>query len=270
MEGTRVTQRTKTQWGKMSWKEVEMAAQETPQPVVLFPFGATEQHGQQTPVATDIVVAQYLADRVAENTHGLSLPGIPFGYSPQFDMFHGTITLSPSTVTAIVSEVCRHVIRHGFERIVIVNNHAGNAPMIEAACREIRDKDGILIASLFPYALCKEFQEDQYPVKEGLFGHGAEPVVSIAAALQPEDMRMDLAVTDHWSAEKFWQSVGGEKMKLFGSSVKLFFSLREASETGTLGNPHQADGNKGKVMLERAVEYSTKFVKAFQQVQTRR
>lgn len=264
-----MTARRKYLWGRMTWKEIERAAAERPQPVVLFPFGAVEQHGQQTPVGTDIVLAQHLSDRVAEETGALSLPGIPFGYSPQFDGFHGTISLSPETVTAIVSEVCGHVLRHGFDHMVIINNHAGNAPMVEAACRKFRDTQGVLIASLFPYALCKEFQDDQYPVREGLFGHGAEPVVSLASALVPDDMRMDLAVPDRWSTEQLWESLGGPKMKLYASSVKLFFGLREASATGTLGDPRQADGRRGRVMIDRAIKYAVEFVRAFQRVNTR-
>jgi len=100
-----MTTRRKFQWARMSWKEIEMASQENPQPVVFFPNRRHRVARAADPVGTDIVQAQHCCDQVAEATGGLSLPGIPFGYSPQFNAFHGTITLSPATVTAIVSKL---------------------------------------------------------------------------------------------------------------------------------------------------------------------
>ncbi len=106
-------------------------------------IGATEQHGPHLPLGTDAMGAFAVARRLAERIDVVLAPMIPFGMSEYHMTWPGTITLSASTVTALLKDVARSLIRHGVKRIVIINGHEGNAPSIQVAASEIQWETGV-------------------------------------------------------------------------------------------------------------------------------
>ena len=46
---------------------------------LILPVGSFEQHGPHLPLGTDAMIAQALADAVAERVDGLVLPTLPYG-----------------------------------------------------------------------------------------------------------------------------------------------------------------------------------------------
>ncbi|MDX1373273.1 MAG: creatininase family protein, partial [Nitrososphaeraceae archaeon] len=67
--------------------------------IVILPVGSLEQHGNHLPVSTDSIIAQYLAENVAEKIDAVSLPvltfGISFEHEPMFNvsLAHQTFSL---------------------------------------------------------------------------------------------------------------------------------------------------------------------------------
>jgi creatinine amidohydrolase len=89
--------------------------------MVLVPMASTEQHGPHLPLCTDTVTAIEVASRVCKINNMLHTPAIWTGYSPQHmagpGEGRGTITIRSSTLQALMYDVARSLIHHGFNKI---------------------------------------------------------------------------------------------------------------------------------------------------------
>ena len=100
-----------------------------PVPVLLLPVGAVEPHGPHAPLGTDSIISAAICERAAValsadgTVRALVLPEIAFGVTRYSAAFTGAITISESTLRAIVLEVCASLSAQGFRHVVIVNSH---------------------------------------------------------------------------------------------------------------------------------------------------
>lgn len=128
-------------WAEHTWEDIRDAAQEGA--LVVAPFGSTEQHGPMLPLDTDVRIAERLAGLGAIRAwdkHGirsLVLPTSPFGLAEHHMSFAGTITLQPETYVALIADVLRCVVRHGFRKIAVITGHGGNEPALQLGMRKI-------------------------------------------------------------------------------------------------------------------------------------
>lgn len=250
----------------MTWQEV---AELVPtQPVVLIPVGAVEQHGRQTPTGMDNFVADAVCRGVAERTDSVILPATPFGCSQTFSGFPGTIVIQPSSLLAYLRDVVDSLVRHGFKYLVLVDNHGGNAATIEQLAWDVRQAHGLVLARVHPYGLGKEVGRDLYTEGTAHWGHGSEPVVTLARAVVPDDVRMDLAAPDDYKRFEGFAGFPGKASELLGANAKVYLHQSDQSDSGTKGDPTRADGERGKVYLGRIIDAATAFVKAFRQTET--
>jgi len=61
------------------------------------------------------------------------LPALPYGLTPYFSGFPGTVTLRVATYAALLRDVLDSLKHAGFRRVLIVNGHGGNQPAISIA-----------------------------------------------------------------------------------------------------------------------------------------
>jgi creatinine amidohydrolase len=100
-----------------------------PVPVLLLPVGAVEPHGPHAPLGTDSIISTAICERAAaalsedRAVRALVLPEIAFGVTRYSAAFTGAITISESTLHAMVVEVCASLQAQGFRHQVIVNSH---------------------------------------------------------------------------------------------------------------------------------------------------
>ena len=118
------TQKIKNYLPHMTWPEVEDLLSRTD--MVIIPVPAMEQHGPQLPIGTDYLTGDELAKLIAQKTEVLVAPVLLPGVSPYHMEFPGTITLSADTVQRVYFEAAQSLMRHGFRRFLIFNNHTGN------------------------------------------------------------------------------------------------------------------------------------------------
>src|SRR6185436_3431045 len=103
----------------------ELAAR--PPRVAVVPLGATEQHGAHLPFATDTLVADALATRLAARLDSaVALPALPVGCSREHMGFPGTLDASAGTLASWLTDVVRSLARHGVERAIVFSAHGGN------------------------------------------------------------------------------------------------------------------------------------------------
>ena len=163
--------------------------------VVIVPIGSTEQHGHHLPIDTDCRTVQYvsrLAASMAEDVPILVTPLIPYGVSPHHMMFGGTITLGVETTIQVLRDICRSIIAHGFERIIILSGHGGNGSTINAAALEMRHTMDRNIQALCWWDLVPGIFAQVAEGPAVSIGHSGEMETSTILAISPETVRTHL------------------------------------------------------------------------------
>lgn len=156
-----------------------------PNGVVIFCLGSIEQHGKHLPLGTDFISVKDRALRIAQRTNSVVCYTTLAGYSPQHLDFAGTISLRQETLSNIIYDTVLSLIRHSVKRILILNTHATNAPIIESTILKIKEQYTISIAFTrsYPSSLVKIFSTRKY--KE-LDIHAGKSETSIMRAISPE------------------------------------------------------------------------------------
>jgi creatinine amidohydrolase len=108
--------------------------------MVIWCFGATEQHGVHLPLSVDTIQVVEVARRVAERKDVLLLPPMVYGCSSQHGRrFPGTLSLRPQTLINIVEDVCSWLYSAGVRKILFLNGHFGNTPALLAGVANVQD-----------------------------------------------------------------------------------------------------------------------------------
>jgi creatinine amidohydrolase len=109
----------------MDWRMVEDWTRHDDRCVL--PLGSTEQHAGLS-LATDAINAERVALAAAEPLGIPVFPVVPYGLTPYFSDFPGTVTLRLATYAALLRDILDSLKHAGFRRIMIVNGHGGNQP----------------------------------------------------------------------------------------------------------------------------------------------
>src|SRR5918994_4910443 len=116
--------------------------------IAVLPVAAVEQHGPHLPVGVDTYINEGYLDRaigqVPEDLDVLVLPVQAVGKSNEHLAFPGTLTLSAETLIRAWTEIGESVHRAGCRKLVFVNSHGGNVPVIDIVARELRVRHGML------------------------------------------------------------------------------------------------------------------------------
>jgi len=249
--------------GRLSFSEVaEVAATN---PVLLIPMGTMEQHGPHMPVNADNMVAEFVATKASEQTGAFVAPGLNYGCSDVFRNFAGTVSIQHDTLARLLEEVCEGYIKHGFRRIVFVNNHGGNEIVIERVARILRKRHGMLVGSVYPWSLGYALMRDQYEDVDKAYGHGAEPETSAMLAMFPEDVTLDRLETGNFQKFQGWDASSYAKVRIPGQSVPgtVYFESDDIAPNGVTGDGSNGTKEIGEVWIERVVGFAVAFVKEF-------
>jgi len=107
----------------MNWAQVEAYLAHDDR--VVLPIGSTEQHAGLS-LCVDHILSERVSVEAAEPLGVPVYPGVPFGMTPYFMAYPGTISLTADTYSRLIRDVLDSVATHGFKRILIVNGHGGN------------------------------------------------------------------------------------------------------------------------------------------------
>lgn len=110
---------------EMNWMQVETYLRGDNRCVL--PLGSTEQHGYLS-LSVDSILSERVGLEAAEPLGIPVFPAQPYGITPYFRAYPGSLTLRVSTYLSLVKDILDGLYEQGFRRILVVNGHGGNSP----------------------------------------------------------------------------------------------------------------------------------------------
>jgi len=126
----------------MNWTDVERRLGLDDR--AILPLGSTEQHGFLS-LSVDSILSERVATEAAQPLEVPVFPVVPYGITPYFLGYPGTVSLRVETYIALVRDILDGLHRQGFRRILIVNGHGGNAPAGAFAAEWMADRPGTAV-----------------------------------------------------------------------------------------------------------------------------
>jgi creatinine amidohydrolase len=227
---------------------------------VIVPVGAFEQHGHHLPLKVDAFLVSQVAQRAARaaNERGVTVvvtPPVWTGYSPHHMDFPGTVTLDATVFMSVLISISSSLAHHGFEKILLLNGHGGNAHLLRTTVQRLRFEHDIdvVAASYWDFALT---QIQEWRLSEvGGINHACEMETALMLALAPDTVRQELAEDLYLDRQRHLPAdltVGGP--------VTRAATFAELSKQGAIGAPSLATAERGQDLLARIVEAVVEFL----------
>src|SRR5690606_37994936 len=103
-------------------------------------------HGPHLPMSVDSCTVDGITRRLAQalpaDSPVLFLPVQAVCKSDEHIDFPGTLTLTADTLIRVLTEIGASVARAGVRKMVLLNGHGGNIPVMETAARQLRISHG--------------------------------------------------------------------------------------------------------------------------------
>ena len=235
-------------WHEMTTRD--FADGDTARWIAVLPVAAIEQHGPHLPVFTDTCIAEGMVGRAIELLPSelpvTFLPVQAVGKSNEHISSPGTLTATWETATKLWLEIGDSVQRAGVRKLIIVNSHGGNVPMVDIVARELRVRHTML-------AVGTAWSRFGYPdsvanATESAFGiHGGDYETSEMLHFRPDLVKMDLA-EDFVSAQA---SFAREFKHLRAHGLSQFgWKAQDLNPKGALGNASLATAEKGRAVVD--------------------
>jgi creatinine amidohydrolase len=238
--------RTEIHYNRLTWPEMNDAI--GAQKLVILPTASTEQHGKHLPLDVDVFLCESVCLEVARRAAGqvLVLPPIAYGLNLHHIDFPGTIHIEPETFIAFCLNITKSVAYHGFQKILIVNGHGSNMPLIDLVARKtVLATQSLCFATQYSTFLLEAFE----PIRESaVMAHADEFETSLYLHLAPERVRMELAVQDN---DRMGKYVSSDSTRNYPVRFSDFWG--RWTQTGVHGDPTKATAEKGRILFEAAV-----------------
>ncbi|WP_035923026.1 creatininase family protein [Frankia sp. QA3] len=200
----------------------------------VLPVGSFEQHGAHLPLTTDTLIAQAIAEAVADEYGLLLLPPVTFSCSHEHGSAPGTVSISSTTLTAVIRDIAASLRRSDIPVLVLVNGHGGNYVLSNIV--QEANVDGPAM-TLFPgradWAAARTEAGLETDGHDDM--HAGELETSILLHAHPD------VVQPGWESA---DEGGGPRPHL------LIHGMQAYTRTGVIGRPSLATAEKGKRLLD--------------------
>lgn len=195
-----------------------------------------------------------IARRVADGLDGLLLPFSHTGVTPFHATIAGTLTLRQETYINLLLDTAASMIRHGAQRVLIVNWHEGNTAAINYAASQLQQEyDVRCVVAQACYIAAQLYQDEAELTHAGALE--ALPVL----AYRPELVKLDRATNPSpYAAAKEMDALRRSR-----SVYPLLADIRQIAPTGWYGDLSIVNGKKARELVERV---SAEIVQAVQRV----
>ena len=176
----------------------------------------------------------------------LVLPPISYGLNLHHIDFPGTIHIEPEVFIAFCLNVTKSVAYHGFKKILIVNGHGSNTPLVDLIARKtVLSTDSLCAAvNYFSLAMDAFKQVKDTPV----MAHADEFETSLYLYLAPERVQMDKLGKGDDVMGKYMSSDS-----TYNYPVRFSDFWGRWTKSGVHGDATTATAKKGEIIFEAAV-----------------
>jgi creatinine amidohydrolase len=198
--------------------------------IVVLPTGSIEHHGPHLPLATDLLMADILAERIVDGAvaTGLDawlLPALSYTKSDEHAWASGTIWLGAQTLLDTVVAIGRGIAATPARTLVFYNGHGGNVALLQVALRELRVQFGLRTF----------FMNVAVPAGETEHGfgiHGGHGETSLLMHLRPDLVDLTDAVDATPAHLARFERIG-----FAGAPVQFGWTSDDFGTGGVIGDP---------------------------------
>lgn len=222
-------------------------------PIALLPIGATEVHGDHLPLSTDTILAERIAEKLADKLdNAVILPSINYGQIWSLRDFPGSITLSTDTLVRLIVDIGQAVWKDGIKRLAIINGHVGNNVAIKLAARQLYEECELKVY-FFTYPGANKEIEKVCTSKRphGSYFHACEIETSYMLYLAEEYVDMSKAVTNYPDFPEDFDT----------SNVPW----SEIMSTAVMGDAKAATVEKGRKIIDQVVDNMARILNAYEE-----
>ena len=235
---------TEYRYNRLTWAEMNDAI--AAEQVVILPTGSTEQHGRHLPLDVDLFLAESVSLEVGKRAADrvLVLPPVAYGLNRHHIDFPGTIHIEPDTFIEFCLNITKSVAYHGFTKVLIVNGHGSNAPLIDiVARRTVLETNALCVAVNYIQLALDAFRTVQ---DTPVVAHADEFETSLYLHLDASRVQMENAGADNDVMGTFFSS-DSTGLARFNDYWGRWTDL------GVHGDATTATAEKGAVIFEAAV-----------------
>lgn len=247
----------------LTWPEVNEAVAIGKIPII--PTGSVEQHGHHLPLKVDNLCAASVATEAARLRPDISLvlPPVSYGYVHHVMDFPGSLNIHFEHFIQYVLDICKSLAYHGFKKMVIVNGHGSNGPLVDLVSRRLILETDASCAFCSWWQLLKVDPDFDSKWRESVFpggcSHAGELETSMMLYLAPESVRKDkikseIAKTNQMDSKFIWTDLFDK------GAMGLIEWTSQYSDSGVLGEAEKATADKGKVVFEEASRNLADFI----------
>src|SRR5687767_13345272 len=127
----------------LTWLEAEKILKA--ETVVVIPLGAAaKEHGPHLKLKNDWLIAEYLKQRVFEQSNVVIAPTVNYHFYPAFLEYPGSTSLRLETARDLIIDICKGLSRYGPRRFYVLNTGVSTLRALRPAA-ELLAKEGILL-----------------------------------------------------------------------------------------------------------------------------